>query len=367
MQRKSFYLVMPLLAILVTAGFTTETWRGPWFVKTTDAVVLGADQSLFVFGQNVQAESQTINLALLHEFAAEDSVRVVFSNDKPVYFSGIIGQDFGGFFSYWFPPEKMFNPGLHILKAGVGTAGGCIKMEFTTEPIITEFGQSCPIFVTEIAIKKVGGSKWQPIDGFAPPDTPYAEGSQLTPVTGDFAEALGEVHGTVRMDGTETRVFYSIWRQHFGPGTKILLVSHMNSAVGTIQWAEGGDYPLELRVDWYGQFNWSDRSDLRAYLVAKATGVATRFARPIGFALNQNHPNPFNSTTNISFALPSSENVQLQVFDITGHEVSRMELGQMSEGQHRVNFNASALPTGKYFYRVQAGSYSATRSMLLIK
>jgi hypothetical protein len=85
------------------------------------------------------------------------------------------------------------------------------------------------------------------------------------------------------------------------------------------------------------------------------------------FRLAQNYPNPFNPFTMISFSLPNSGEVSLSVFDITGHEVVRTDYGVLAPGWHQLSFNGNDLPSGKYIYRLQAGSQSAVKSMLLLR
>ncbi len=88
---------------------------------------------------------------------------------------------------------------------------------------------------------------------------------------------------------------------------------------------------------------------------------------PESFALYQNYPNPFNPSTVISYRLPTSANVTLKVFDVLGREVETLIQERQSAGMHSVRFNASNLPSGVYFYRLQAGSYSDTKKLLLLK
>lgn len=85
--------------------------------------------------------------------------------------------------------------------------------------------------------------------------------------------------------------------------------------------------------------------------------------------LNQNYPNPFNPTTNISFTLPKSNVVTLRVFNVLGQVVTTLaDHKMMSSGQHLFTFNASGLPSGIYFYRLEAfNNASLTRKMILIK
>lgn len=88
---------------------------------------------------------------------------------------------------------------------------------------------------------------------------------------------------------------------------------------------------------------------------------------PKEFSLEQNYPNPFNPSTNIEFALPEQAVVSLKVYNLLGREISTLVSGRMNAGHHKVEFNASGLSTGLYFYRIQAGSFMQTKKMMLIK
>ncbi len=85
------------------------------------------------------------------------------------------------------------------------------------------------------------------------------------------------------------------------------------------------------------------------------------------YKLHHNYPNPFNPSTNISFYLPQSAEVQLTVYDVTGRLVATLENGLRNAGSHVIPFDASALSSGMYFYKIEAGEFSETRKMMLIK
>ena len=88
---------------------------------------------------------------------------------------------------------------------------------------------------------------------------------------------------------------------------------------------------------------------------------------PLVFALHQNYPNPFNPSTTIRFSLPTPELVSLKIFDIRGRLVSVLADRKMPAGEYAIDFDARSLASGRYFYRLVAGKYSAAHGMTLIK
>jgi hypothetical protein len=88
---------------------------------------------------------------------------------------------------------------------------------------------------------------------------------------------------------------------------------------------------------------------------------------PAAFALEQNYPNPFNPSTVISFTTSKEELVQLSVYNILGNKVATLLNKKIGAGQYHVSFNAANLSAGVYFYKLEAGSFSDTKRMLLLK
>ena len=88
---------------------------------------------------------------------------------------------------------------------------------------------------------------------------------------------------------------------------------------------------------------------------------------PESFKLRQNYPNPFNPTTTISYDLPESSHVRLDVFDMLGRHVATLRDGPEQPGRHQVHYDASDLSSGMYLYRLEAGGYVETRKMTVIK
>jgi len=85
------------------------------------------------------------------------------------------------------------------------------------------------------------------------------------------------------------------------------------------------------------------------------------------YELMQNYPNPFNPSTTIKFAMVKSGHATIKVYDVLGREVSTLLNEELSAGQHQVNFNASSLSSGVYYYTLKTGDFTSTRKMMLIK
>ncbi|MBT8401716.1 MAG: T9SS type A sorting domain-containing protein [Rhodothermia bacterium] len=88
---------------------------------------------------------------------------------------------------------------------------------------------------------------------------------------------------------------------------------------------------------------------------------------PDRFALEQNYPNPFNPSTQIGYVLPATEHVQIVVHDMLGRLIATLVDEVRAPGRHAVRFDAGALGSGLYVYRIQAGTFSASRTLTVIK
>lgn len=108
------------------------------------------------------------------------------------------------------------------------------------------------------------------------------------------------------------------------------------------------------QIDFDGKFEYSN-------IVEVSVNVLNRLE------LQQNFPNPFNPVTTISYNLPNVSKVKLVVYDVTGREVATLINEFQSAGKHYVNFNASRIASGVYYYRIQAGEIIQTKKMILVK
>ena len=88
---------------------------------------------------------------------------------------------------------------------------------------------------------------------------------------------------------------------------------------------------------------------------------------PSKFELSQNYPNPFNPSTTINFDIPSDGKVSIKLFDMSGKEVAVLVNEVKTAGYYSVNFNASSLSSGIYFYNITADNFTSTKKMTLIK
>ena len=147
---------------------------------------------------------------------------------------------------------------------------------------------------------------------------------------------------------------------------------------------------VQVSVDTFVQFSFMTKEGYFADIVPKAKNIiggtipiasisySTVITTPVGIKaqgatlpsepfLGQNYPNPFNPTTAISYQLSSTAPVTLKVYDVLGKEVATLAEGVQSAGVHKTRFDGSLLRSGVYFYRIQAGSFSDTKKLILIK
>jgi hypothetical protein len=102
-------------------------------------------------------------------------------------------------------------------------------------------------------------------------------------------------------------------------------------------------------------------------LVKFTAGITDASNNPKAFTLGQNYPNPFNPTTVITYQIPTASYVSLKVYDILGREVALLVNENQITGYYNITFNARNLPSGVYFYRMNAGNYTSVKKLVLMK
>jgi hypothetical protein len=137
-----------------------------------------------------------------------------------------------------------------------------------------------------------------------------------------------------------------------------------------------GNYTLNIKADGYYPKTISNvraAYDSTTILNIKMNPIATSITpienAPSTYRLNQNYPNPFNPETMISFSIPANEKVNITLFDITGRAIATLIDKSMTAGTHELRLNANALNlnSGIYFYRLKAGNFTDSKSLVYIK
>lgn len=95
--------------------------------------------------------------------------------------------------------------------------------------------------------------------------------------------------------------------------------------------------------------------------------VTIELSQPDSYLLNQNYPNPFNPSTIISWQLPESKFVTLKIYDVLGNEVASLINEEKPAGNFEVEFDSNGLPSGIYLYTIQAGNFTDSRKMIILK
>ncbi len=132
---------------------------------------------------------------------------------------------------------------------------------------------------------------------------------------------------------------------------------------GTSVVIRDGDTLMHLTKDQYRGL----APDVGAYEYSDATGISADLSVPVSTMLNQNFPNPFNPTTTIRYAIARSGWTQLKIFNVLGREVATLVNEVKQPGTYSVQWDASGVPSGVYYYRMQSGEYMSAKKMLVLK
>lgn len=152
-----------------------------------------------------------------------------------------------------------------------------------------------------------------------------------------------------------------------GAGVKSTLT---DGSFGTLRFELNKGWEEAVPVVSIDRLRWNEGTEMKAVGNIEISPITTGLVEaelPTEFMLEQNFPNPFNPSTTVRFALPQASDVHLTVFNALGQTVAVLVNQPMNAGNHTVQFDASKLSSGMYFYRINAGNYTKTMKMMLVK
>jgi len=211
--------------------------------------------------------------------------------------------------------------GTHSLYAGCGSATGQGVYEYTFSVVPVEFVSfSASVFGNDVNLSWVTASE-----------------------TNNFG-----------FEVERTDAGNSVWNKVgfvFGNGTS----TELNYYSFTDQSVPVGQYLYRLKqIDLDGSFDYSDQVEVD---IISATN----------YVLMQNYPNPFNPSTRISFSIPQSGFASVKVYDVLGNEVATIIDKELSAGSYEIQFNASGLTSGVYYYTLKSGNFVQSKKMILLR
>jgi hypothetical protein len=137
----------------------------------------------------------------------------------------------------------------------------------------------------------------------------------------------------------------------------------MNDANNQIWWWPFNRQPISFSFDPNNDIVLKQGSTVQGVI----NGIESQNQIPGKFALYQNYPNPFNPVTIISYDIPKRANVSLKIYNVIGQLVMQPINEVKEPGKYNLEFDASNLPSGVYYYEIKAGSFTDTRKMVLVK
>ena len=185
----------------------------------------------------------------------------------------------------------------------------------------------------------------------------YANGNNT--FAGNIPNSIGEIT-TTNLNGDSCDIYYNIYLDPQFQATSGDSAFRLTENSPCI---DAGDPESPLDPD-------STIADIGAYYFHHEVGVDPWDKTPpipIEYALYRPFPNPFNPRTKITFSLPEAGEASLIIYDIQGREVARLIEGFLTPGIHQRTFDASHIPSGVYFARLQADGYTHTQKLLLLK
>ncbi len=198
------------------------------------------------------------------------------------------------------------------------------------------------------------------------------DGTDEAEITWEEAESTGEVEYTWHADLPESDFsdpLVSILSDNNGEDPSLTLTFEaIDQTLAGLDVEEGESIDLEWTVTAQSGSTVKFAEEIFDITISRDLNVSNELeTSPNSYELNQNYPNPFNPSTNITYSIPESGDVTLEVFNIQGQRVATLVNGRQSAGSHMATFDASNLASGVYTYRLVSGNYVEVRKMLLIK
>jgi len=168
-------------------------------------------------------------------------------------------------------------------------------------------------------------------------------------------------------DIDEDSLYYTLWIRGANIDTSISAISD------AYFYFDGHGLLVKNSIyNWFVKVNdgtdWTASIDTFIFITPDFVGVKDNDnTTPKQYILYQNYPNPFNPTTTIRFDLPERARVVLKICNILGQEVAELVNEEKQPGVYEVNWNASGFANGVYFYRLEAGRYTETKKLVLMK
>jgi photosystem II stability/assembly factor-like uncharacterized protein len=200
-----------------------------------------------------------------------------------------------------------------------------------------------------IYLSSDNGTSWNPINNGLPANTPFptllVSGTNIFAATNQYnGENIGSVFCSTNNGADWLDASSGLPHDSVNFGVNSLTLNGTNLLVGT------------------------NTKGIWSRPLSELTGVSKEEIKlPKDFILSQNYPNPFNPGTIISYSLPSSSNIKVIVYNSLGQTIKTLESGYKTAGNYSIYFNASNLPSGIYFYKLEAGQFTQTKKMILLK
>jgi chitodextrinase len=188
------------------------------------------------------------------------------------------------------------------------------------------------------------------------------------PVQYFIADYLLDVQPAVYLP-KEVKVLISTDNSNFTDAGTLSLNSTYDSAAAMCKYYCALSNPVNARYVKFsttssGYWTFCDEYEVRNN---NTTGIDGEETLPGKYSLSQNYPNPFNPSTIIKYQILKAGSVTLKIYDVLGKEIKTLVNEEKAAGSYSVNFNASLLANGVYFYQIKSGGFTATKKMILLK